>query len=65
MELALTVETGRFRIEKGEITGEFRKLKLEMRTCQVCGCEEIEIKFHFILYKVQYIQYQDIFFCVM
>ena len=44
----MAIETGRFRNKKDELTGEFRKLHVNERICQLCN-DGMEDELHFTL----------------
>ena len=48
--LPLRIETGRFENLKDSLTGRFRKLKVEVRKCQICNLDDIEDEKHFYVY---------------
>ena len=52
--LPLSIETGRFKNIKDEVTGCFRRLKPEERTYEICNNNEIEDEFHFIMKCTKY-----------
>lgn len=47
--LPLMIETGRFKNVKDEVSGMFRKMKIEERLCKLCGMNLVEDELHFLL----------------
>ena len=43
------IEIGRYQNKKDEITGKWRKMLVNERTCPVCKSGEVENEFHFIM----------------
>ena len=60
--LPLHVETGRFRNIKDDITGNYRKTKLEERLCTVCKLNLIEDEFHFVCVCRKYEKERNVMF---
>ena len=46
--LPLKIETGRFKNIRDNITGQYRRLRPDERTCEICHNNEIEDEFHFL-----------------
>ena len=60
--LPLHVETGRFKNIKDNVTGNYRKLKLEERLCNLCNLNAVEDEFHFVCVCTKYEKERNVLF---